>query len=389
MLRKLTLVLCLGLLALGVPAFAQDATAEATAEATAAKTTWVCPPEVVKAVQALPENDRVLNWYNWTTYEADSTRPDFGALCGVKVTEDNFGSNEELIAKLRQGNPGYDLVVPTGVNIPQMIREGLLEPIDLTKIPNFANVTTALQNPAYDPGNKYTVPYQWGTIAIGYNKEAVGKDVTSWDDLWNFKGNVAWIEDPRSMMGIALVLLGKDPNSTNADDINAARDFLVDHGSNVKTIAQDDGQEKLVSGEADMVVEYSGDIFQKMADCDANADLKCAGKYDFVIPKEGGIRWVDNLAIPKDAPHKELAEAFIDYILDPQVGADISNYTAYATPNQKAIDDKLIDPTYLSSTIIYPDEAASKTLFTVVDVGDDAARLYNDAWTELKTLLGQ
>ncbi len=385
MLRKLTLVLCLGLLALGVPAFAQDATAEATA----ATTTWTCPADIVAMVQGLPESDRVLNWYNWTTYEADNTRPDFGTLCGVKVTEDNFGSNEEMIAKLRQGNPGYDIVVPTGVNIPQMVREGLLEELDLSKIPNFANVSTLLQNPAYDQGNKYTVPYQWGTIAIGYNKEAVGKDVTSWDDLWSFQGNVAWLEDPRSMMGIALVLLGKDPNTTNADDIGAARDYLIDHGSNVRSIAQDDGQEKLVSGEADMVIEYSGDIFQKMTDCEDNADLKCAGKYDFVIPKEGAIRWVDNLAIPKDAPHKELAEAFIDYILDPQVGADISNYTAYATPNQKAIDEKLIDPTYLDSTIIYPDETTSKTLFTVVDVGDDAARLYNDAWTELKTLLGQ
>jgi spermidine/putrescine transport system substrate-binding protein len=270
-----------------------------------------------------------------------------------------------------------------------MVREGLLEEIDLSKIPNFANVVPSLQKPAYDPDNKYTVPYQWGTIAIGYNKEAVGHEVTSWDDLWNFKGNVAWIEDPRDMMGIALLLLGKDPNTTNADDINAAKEFLVNHGGNVKSIAQDDGQEKLVSGEADMVIEYSGDIFQKMTDCDTNPDLKCKDKYNFVIPKEGAIKWVDNLAIPKDAPHKALAEAFIDYILDPQVGADISNYTAYATPNQKALDDKLIDPAYLDSPIIYPTAESIKNLFDIVDVGDEAGRLYNDAWTELKTLLGQ
>jgi spermidine/putrescine transport system substrate-binding protein len=191
------------------------------------------------------------------------------------------------------------------------------------------------------------------------------------------------------MMGIALMLLGKDPNTTNADDIAAARDFLVDHGSNVRTIAQDDGQEKLLSGEADMVIEYSGDIFQIMAECTDNPEQKCADKFNFVIPKEGAIRWVDNLAIPKDAPHKALAEAFIDYVLDPQVGADISNYTAFASPNQKAIDEKLIEPEYLDSTIIYPDEEASKTLFTVVDVGDEAARLYIDAWSELRTLLGQ
>jgi len=385
MLRKLTAVLSIGLLALGVPAFAQDATPESTA----AKTTWTCPADVVALVQSLPESDRVLNWYNWTTYEAANTRSDFGALCGVKVNEDNFGSNEEMIAKLRQGNPGYDIIVPTSVVIPQMVREGLLEEIDLTKIPNFANISESLQKPAYDPDNKYSVPYQWGTIAIGYNKEAVGKEVTSWEDLWSFQGNVAWIEDPRDMMGIALVLLGKDPNTTNADDIAAAREYLVEHGGNVKSIAQDDGQEKLVSGEADMVIEYSGDIFQKMTDCDNNPDLKCKDKYTYVIPKEGAIRWVDNLAIPKGAPHKELAQAFINYILDPQVGADISNYTAFATPNQKALDEKLIDPAYLDSPIIYPDEATNKSLFTVVDVGDDAARLYNDAWTELKTLLGQ
>lgn len=380
MLRKLMLVLCLGVILLGVPAFAQDS---------APKTTWTCPADVVALVQSLPESDRVLNWYNWTTYEADNTRPDFGTLCGVKVTEDNFGSNEELIAKLRQGNPGYDLVVPTGSNIPQMIREGLLEEIDMSKIPNFVNVSESLQKPTYDPDNKYTVPYQWGTIAIGYNKEAVGKEVTSWEDMWSFQGNVAWLEDPRNMLGIALVLLGKDPNTTNVDEINAARDYLVDHGSNVRTIAQDDGQEKLLSGEADMVIEYSGDIFQIIANCEANADQNCKDKFAFVIPKEGAIRWVDNLAIPKDAPHAALAHAFIDYILDPQVGADISNYTAYASPNQKAIDEKLIDPTYLDSTIIYPDAEASKNLFTVVDLGDETARAYNDAWTELRTLLGQ
>lgn len=380
MLRKLTFALCLGVLMIGVPAFAQDA---------APKTTWTCPADVVALVQSLPESDRVLNWYNWTTYEADNTRPDFEALCGVKVTEDNFGSNEELIAKLRQGNPGYDLVVPTGVVIPQMVREGLLEEIDVSKIPNFANVSESLQKPAYDAENKYTVPYQWGTIAIGYNKEAVGKEVTSWEDMWSFQGNVAWLEDPRDMLGIALVLQGKDPNTTNGDEIAAARDYLVDHGSNVKTIAQDDGQEKLLSGEADMVVEYSGDIFQIIANCEANPDQNCKDKFAFVIPKEGAIRWVDNLAIPKDAPHPELAHAFIDYILDAQVGADISNYTAYATPNQKSIDDKLIDPAYLDSTIIYPDAEASKNLFTVVDLGDETARAYNDAWTELRTLLGQ
>ena len=382
MLRKLLFLLCLGALVMGaVSALAQDATP--------APTTWTCPADVVKLIQGLPEDQRVFHWFTWTTYEGPNTLSDFGKLCGVTATEDFFGSNEDMIAKLRQGNPGYDVIVPTGNFIPQMAREGLLEKIDLTKIPNFANVSKALQAPAYDPTNEYSVPYQWGTIAIGYNKQAVGKEVTSWDDMWSFKGNVGWLEDPRNMIGIALNILGKDPNTTTADDISAARDYLIDHGSNVRTIAQDDGQEKLVSGEVDMVIEYSGDIFQKMTECIDKPELNCKDKYTFVIPKEGSVRWVDNLAIPKDAPHPELAHAFLDYILDSHVGADISNTTAYATPNQKAIDDKLINADYLNNPIIYPTDEVNKTLFVISDVGDEAAKSYNDAWTELKTLLGQ
>lgn len=379
-LPKTLIGLCLTIPLLSGVVLAQDS---------AVKTTWKCPDAVVSIVQSLPEADRILNWWNWTTYEAENTRSDFEALCGVKVNEDNFASNEEVIAKLRQGNPGYDLIVPTSSSVELLIREGLVEPIDLQKIPNFANVSPSLTDPVYDKSNQYTVPYQWGTLGIGYNKEVVGKEVISWDDMWNFQGSVAWIDDPQGMLAIALNLIGKDPNSRNADDIVAARDFLVDHGGNVRALAADDGQEKLLNGEMDMVIEYSGDIFQIIANCEANPDQNCKDKFAFSLPKEGTIRWVDNLAIPKDAPHHELALAFMDYILDPQVGADISNYTAYATPNQKAIDNKLIDPTYLNSEIIYPTAESSKSLFPALDVGPEATRLYNDAWTELRTLLGQ
>lgn len=379
-LHKILIGLWLTVPVIGGAALAQDSTL---------KTTWQCPEDVVKLVQSLPESDRVLNWWNWTTYEAENTRTDFETLCGVKVTEDNFASNEEVIAKLRQGNPGYDLIVPTSSSVELLIREGLVEPIDLSKIPNFANVSTSLTDPVYDKGNQYTVPYQWGTLGIGYNKEVVGKEVTSWEDMWSFSGSVAWIDDPQGMLAIALNLIGKDPNSRVAEDISAARDFLVDCGANVRALAADDGQEKLLTGEMDMVIEYSGDIFQIITNCEANPDQNCKDKFAFSLPKEGTIRWVDNLAIPKGAPHYALALAFMDYILDPQVGADISNYTAYATPNQKAIDDKLIDPAYLDSEIIYPTAESSKALFPALDVGPEATRLYNDAWTELRTLLGQ
>jgi spermidine/putrescine transport system substrate-binding protein len=379
MLRKAVLLMCLSLLVMGLPVLAQDSP-EATTEAVEL-TPWTCPTGF---------EGQSFNWFNWTTYEAEDTRSNFAELCGLAAADETImGSNEDLISKLDLGNAGYDVVTPTGTFIPQMARDGLLEPIDLSKIPNFANVSDFLQAPAYDPENMYTVPYQWGIVAVGYNREAVGKDITSWNDVWEYDGNVAWLEDARALMGIALHLLGFDANSTNPDEIAQARDFLVDHGGNVRSIAVDDGQEKLVSGEADIVIEYSGDIYQKIVECEENADLNCAGKYAFVVPEEGAIKWVDNLAIPLDAPNPDLSMAFMDYILDPQVAADISNYTAYPTPVQVAIDNQLISEDLLNNPVIYPSPETAALLFDVVDVGDEAARLYSDAWTEMKTLLGQ
>jgi spermidine/putrescine transport system substrate-binding protein len=368
--RKLFFCLTLIAVALSLPvaALAQDSEI---------KTSWTCPEGFA---------GQTLNLYNWTTYVAETTIPDFEALCGVTVVQTFFGSNEEVIAKLRTGNPGYDIVVPTGVFIPLMVREGMLEELDLSMIPNFANVKEAMQGPAYDPENTYTVPYQWGTMGVGYNVEAVGKEITSWEDVWTFSGNVSWIEDPRNMLGFALVQLGYDANTTNLDEIGEARDFLIDRGSNVRTI---DGQEKLATGEVDITIEYSGDIFQVIADCEANPEKECAGKFAYALPAEGAIRWVDNMAIPTDAPNPALAHVFMDYILDAQVGADISNFTAFSTPNQASVDQGLILPELLENPILYPTAEVEATLFEVIDVGDEAAQAYNDAWNEVKVLLGQ
>jgi spermidine/putrescine transport system substrate-binding protein len=374
MVRKIMLIICLSLLVFGLPVLAQDATPEATA----AMTTWTCPTGF---------EGKTFTWFNWATYEADNTRSQFAQLCGLTdAGESIFGSNEELIAKLGQGNPGYDVITPTGSNVPQMIREGLLEKIDLSKIPNFANVSESLKKPTYDPNNEYTVPYQWGTTGVGYNTQVI-PEITSWDDVWNFSGNVDWIDDPRVMLGIALHLLNLDPNTTKKEDIDQAVNYLIEHGKNVVAFPADTGQEDLVNGVADIVIEYSGDIFQRMDECANTPEENCKDKYNYVIPKEGSIRWVDNLAIPLDAPNPDLSMAFLDYILDPQVGADISNYTAYASPNQKAIDDKLIDESYLTNPIIYPTAEVDATLFTVSDMGDEAAKLYTDAWTQVKTAL--
>jgi spermidine/putrescine transport system substrate-binding protein len=364
--RKLLLLLAMILIALvAVPAFGQEATEAAPAELEP----WVCPEGFA---------GQTLSIYNWSTYVAEDTIGNFEAACGVSVEYSIFGSNEEMLAIMRQGNPGYDIVVPTDYAVSLMVSEDMLMPLNHDLIPNFANLDPTLLDQAYDPDNQFSVPYQWGTQGLGYNIEKVG-EISTWDEAFNYDGPVAWLEDSRAMIGVALAILGFDPNSSNPDEIAQARDFLIQNGSNVIAIAQDDGQALLASGEADIVVEFSGDIFQIMAEN--------PGKFNYVIPTEAALFWVDNMVIPNGAPNPDLANVFIDYILDPQVGADIANYTAYASPNLRAIELGLINEELLSNPGIYPPPEVRQHLFIVED-NPDGEQAINDAWNELKIFLG-
>ncbi len=364
------------LVALGVPVSAQDSTPAADAEATATwtqpayDTPWTCPTGF---------SGQTLHVYNWSTYVAEDTIANFEKACGVTVTYDTYGSLEEMLAKISQGNPGYDILVPTGYYIPLMVSRDLLEPLDMSKIPNFANVAEAFKNPIYDPDNKYSVPYQAGTVGVGYNKTKVGHEITSWDDVWNYDGPVAWVDDPRVMLGTALQILGFDPNTSDADQINQARDYLIAHGKNVVSIAADDGDAQLQRGDVNIAIEYMGDIFQIIASCGCD-------DYAYAIPKEGTSLWTDNVVIPTGAPNAALAHAFIDYLLDPKVGADISNYTAYQSPNQKALDLGLIDPAAADNPLLYPNAELLKKLW-VIDEDPDGVPLMNAAWDEVKVAL--
>jgi spermidine/putrescine transport system substrate-binding protein len=359
--RKFLLTLGLCSLAIGSQAVAQD-----TAEA------WACPEGF---------EGQTLSVYNWSTYVAEDTISNFEAACGVTVLYDVYENNEALIARLRQGNPGYDIAVPSDQGVQTLAQEGLLTPLDQSMIPNLANVDPAFLDTAVDPGNAFSVPYQWGTIGLGYNVEAVGGELTSWEDVWNYDGPVAWLDDQRAMIGVALNILGYDTNTADPDEIAEARDFLIERGDNVVAIAADDGQALLERGEVDIAVEYNGDIFQIIADCECD-------DYAYVIPEEGTQLWTDNMVIPADAPNVELAHVFIDYILDPQVGADISNFTAYGSPNRAAIDAGLIDEELLSNTGIYPDEDTLANLFDIVAV-PEAEVDYLSAWDEIRVALGR
>jgi spermidine/putrescine transport system substrate-binding protein len=360
------MLLCL---IVGVPVLAQDATAEPVAP-------WVCPEGF---------EGQTLNVFNWSIYVAEDTISNFEKACGITVVYDIYYTNEELVTKLRNGNPGYDVIVPSDYMIAVMIGEELLEPLDKEQIPNFANISEDMKNPWYDPDNQFTVPYQWGTMGIAYNKTAIGHEVTSWEEFFNYEGRVAWLEDLRGMFGVGLLKLGLDPNSESEEEINAAKEYLIEHGSNVVAFVQGNSKELLSRNEVDMLVDYNGNVFGLIAECEA--DPNCTTEYAYTIPEEGTNRWTDNLAIPVGASNIPLAHVFIDYILDPKVGADISNYVVYGTPNQAALDQELILPEYRENPAIYPSDDVRSRLFQIMSL-PDAETFYNNAWDELKISLG-
>ena len=332
---------------------------------------WSCPEGF---------EGQTLSVYNWSTYVAEDTISNFEELCGVRVVYDTYPTDDDMLVRLRQGNPGFDVVVPSDVVATLMITEGLLAELDHANIPNLANVDDTFLDLPFDAGNTYTVPYQWGTTGIGYNTERV-QEVDSWSDLFEHDGPVAWLADTTQMLGVALILTGHDPNSSDPEELDEAKQFLIDNGQNVVYIAGDDGQEMLVRGEVDMVIEYSGDIFQVMDECECDT-------YAYVIPEEGANFWVDSLAIPAGAPNKALAEAFIDYILDPQVGADISNYTAYGTPNQASLEMGLIEEELADDPGIYPGPQTQERLF-FAEQDEEREALLNEAWDEIRIFVGR
>jgi spermidine/putrescine transport system substrate-binding protein len=333
---------------------------------------WQCPPEFA---------GQTLNIYNWSLFIGEETIPTFEKLCDVEVVYDVFDTTEQVINRLREGNPGYDVVYLSDFMVTLMSSEGLLEPLDFSKIPNFANIGDEFKNPTYDPDNQYSVPYTWGTSGVAYNVNNVEGEVTSWQDLFDYDGPVAWLDDSATMLAIGLIMLGYDPNSTDESQIEEARDYLIEHSDNVKTIAVSDGQILLETGEVDMVILYSGELFQLASSCECD-------DFAYVIPEEGSNIYVDTMTIPVGARNPDLAHVYIDYILDPHVGAAIANDIGYATPNQQALDLDLILPEYRQDPIIYlPSEVIERLYYLELNPDIELARL--DAWDEITLTVGE
>jgi len=321
-----------------------------------------------------PSGAKKLNFYNWTDYIADDTIPNFEKQTGIKVTYDNYSSNDELFAKMRTGNTGYDLIVPTDATLVKMKHAGLVEKIDLSKIPNVNNIDPRFRNAPYDPGNEYSIPWQWGTTGIGYDKSKVGQTVDDWDGLKlpAVKGRSSYLDEARDAFAMALFAAGHDPNTIDDKQLDQARDYLIDLKKNIKAITSD-YQDPLKSGELIMAHAYSGDVFQIQTD---------NPKVDYIIPKSGAFSWVDSMAVPKGASHVANAHAFMNYILDPHVGATLTNFTAYGSPNKAALP--YIDKEVLNNPLIFPSEAELEKLPFQKDLGEDEIK-YSDRWTQVKS----
>lgn len=321
--------------------------------------------------------EKKLNFYNWDTYIGETTLADFKAASGIDVKMDLFGDNTELFAKMREGNPGYDVIVPTDEYVDRMRQAGLLQSLDHSAIPNFArNVDKNFQDAAFDPGRRFSMPYMWGTMGIGYRKSKI-KRPTSWSAVWGaesaqYAGRIAWISEPSSMIGMALKSLGYSFNSTDGGEIKQAADMLIRHKGNVKAIAEDNGQDLLASGEVDIVVEWSGDIAQLRSEDD---DI------DYVIPSEGSYYWQDCLCIPTGAPHPQNAHAFMNFLLDAEVGRDLAEYIEYATPNAAA--RKLTNEAYRTNSITFPPADIVPKLEPSLYLGEERSGLIEKEWTRI------
>jgi spermidine/putrescine-binding protein len=319
-----------------------------------------------------------LYLYNWSEYIDPQILTDFEAEFGVQVIEDTFASNEELLAKLQAGATGYDVIVPSDYMVEIMIGEDLLAELNKDNIPNISNLDPKFISPPFDPSMTHCVPYQWGTTGIGYNSDVFDEPPDSWAYLFDpeiagqYAGQLTMLNDSRESIGAALKYLGYSLNSTDEAQLNEAKDLLLQQKPWVYAYDSDQYEDLLSADETLLSHGWSGDFFMAAVEDE---------RIWYAIPKDGGTIWVDNLCIPKSAPSSYTAEAFINYLLRPEVGAAITNYTWYASPNSAA--EEFIDAEILEEPAIYPPPDVFAKLEWIEDVGD-ATPVYERIWTEVK-----
>jgi spermidine/putrescine transport system substrate-binding protein len=287
-----------------------------------------------------------LNLYNWDTYTGATTLGDFQKATGVEVKMSLFGNNDELFAKLKAGNPGFDVIVPSNEFVTRMRLSDMLMPIDHAKIPNFANLLPEFRDVPFDPGRRYSIPYTWLVLGLGYRKSKVDGVPDSWKwvmDSDRYKGRIGLFSEADDIIRLGAKYLGHSVRGVTPAVTRQVVEMLIRQKPYVKVFHHDEGQDLLAAGDIDIVVEYNGDIAQVMAE---DPDL------GFVVPREGTLINSDCLCIPKGAPRPDNAHRFINFLLDAKVGAGISQTIRYPTPNGAAL--ALMPAEYRDNPAIFP-----------------------------------
>ena len=298
--------------------------------------------------------DISINVYNWGEYIPDgseegtiSVNEEFTKLTGIKVNYSTYATNEELYAKLKGGGSTYDIIIPSDYMISRMIKENMLEPIDMSDIPNFSNTMEKFRDPEYDPGSKYSVPYTWGTVGIIYDKTVVDEEDIGWDILWDedYAGRILMFDNPRDAFAIAENLLGYSLNTEDSEELRKAAEKLKEQKKVIQAYVMDEIFDKMGAGEAIIAPYYAGDAVMLM---DEFEDL------DFVIPESGTNLFIDAVCIPKGCRNKEAAQMYINFLCEPDVAYAVADYIGYSTPNQAAFE--MLDDEVKEDGISYPED---------------------------------
>ncbi|MEK9153746.1 MAG: spermidine/putrescine ABC transporter substrate-binding protein [Patescibacteria group bacterium] len=338
---------------------------------------WQLSQAPQKPAPLSQELSPVLNIYNWEDYIGTTTIADFEKEFGVKVNLESYPNEDAMISGVQSDPIKYDIVVGSDILVKEMNNMKLLAEIDLKNIPNLKNIGAEFQNPSYDPGNKHSIPYMWGTSGIVINHEFIEETEPSWAILWSpaYKGKITMLDNMQDVIGAALRYAGYSANSVDPAELEKARQLLLQQKPLLR--GYENGyqiRDAILNGELWAAHSYSGDGSMLVSQ---NENI------EYVIPKEGAFIWVDNLLIPVGSQHKYTAEVFINYVLRPDVSAKIANYLWYANTNEAARE--LTNPDILQDPAIYPSEEARKKLeFAGYFGGVEAVALYNQIWAELQ-----
>lgn len=339
--------------------------------------------------------DSVLHVYNWSDYIAPDTLSKFEKQTGIKVIYDVFDNNEILEAKLIAGNSGYDIVVPSNAFLAKQIRANLYQPLDKTKLPHWQNLNSKLMKvlEGNDPENKYAVPYMWGTIGIAYNVDKVkailgdNAPVDSWDLVFKVENieklkscGVAFLDSPTEMLPAAMKFLGLDPTVPDATHIKDAQALFLKIRPYVAYFHSSKNIMDLANGNICVSVGYSGDLQQSKQRA---IEAKNGINIQYVIPKEGASSFFDMMAIPKDASNPEAAHKFIDFMLQPEIIAEITDYIRFPNANKAATS--LIKNDIRNDHSIYPTEAVMEKIYTLPLLPLKTQRIMVNSWTKIKT----